>query len=58
MKGFIMKKICSLLLVVSLLLSLPLLYGCKKDDAPVRVWTLNGTTGFGMAQLMDEAKNE
>lgn len=24
---------------------------------PVRVWTLNGTTGFGMAQLMNQKKN-
>lgn len=30
-----------------------------KPDAtlPVTVWTLNGTTGFGMAKLMDNAKN-
>ena len=56
-----MKKILSLLLALTLLAALPLLSACGKVDKelPIRVWTLNGTTGFGMAQLMDaDTKNE
>ena len=56
-----MKKIVSLLLALVLLAALPLLTSCKSYDAelPINVWTLNGTTGFGMAQLMDaDAKGE
>lgn len=63
-----MKRILSLLLLLSLLITLPILSACKKsdgspdDNAPtsteldtnlkINVWTLNGTTGFGMAPLM------
>ena len=51
-----MKKTVALLLCLSLLLALPLLVGCQKpSDSTVRVWTLNGTTGFGMAPLVDAA---
>ena len=57
-----MKKLTSLLLALLLLLALPLFAACKDEDptpekTKVNVWTLNGTTGFGMAQLMDEAKS-
>lgn len=50
-----MKKIVSVLLVLAMLVALPLLTACGgiDEDLPIRVWTLNGTTGFGMAQLMD-----
>lgn len=53
-----MKKILSFLLALSLLLALPLLAACNKDDTEIdaRVWTLNGTTGFGMAQLINNSK--
>lgn len=51
-----MKKIIALLLTLTLLLALPIFVGCQKSDAlTIRVWTLNGTTGFGMAQLIDAA---
>ena len=47
-----MKKLFCLLLAFLMLFSLA---ACKKnDEATVRVWTLNGTTGFGMAPLMDK----
>ena len=54
-----MKKIVSLLLVLAMLTALPLLIACGGVDTelPIRVWTLNGTTGFGMAQLIDADKN-
>lgn len=49
-----MKKIVSLLLVLVMLAALPVLSSCGVDtELPIRVWTLNGTTGFGMAQLID-----
>ena len=50
-----MKKITSILLVLAMLIALPLLSSCGGYDAelPIRVWTLNGTTGFGMAQLIN-----
>ena len=63
-----MKRIISLILLLSLLVTLPLLSACKKSDGTpednsptsteldtnlkINVWTLNGTTGFGMAPLM------
>lgn len=73
-----MKRILSLILILSLLLTLPLLAACNRDgngdgadngetpeqnggtlnkELPVRVWTLNGTTGFGLAPLMEKDKN-
>lgn len=54
-----MKKTIALLLALALLAALPLLAGCKKPDASlqINVMTLNGTTGFGMAPLMENAKN-
>lgn len=50
-----MKKLIAFVLALTLLAALPLLAGCQKvdKDLPIRVWTLNGTTGFGMAQLID-----
>ena len=56
-----MKKLISLLLALTLIAALPILVGCQKVDKelPIRVWTLNGTTGFGMAQLIDaDSKGE
>ena len=56
-----MKKITALLLVCAMLIALPLFSACNKLDTElaIRVWTLNGTTGFGMAHLMDkDSKNE
>ena len=48
-----MKKILCLLLL--LLLCLPPLTACENKGDAVRVWTLNGTTGFGMAPLIASA---
>lgn len=50
-----MKKLVAFLLALTLIAALPLLAGCQKVDKelPIRIWTLNGTTGFGMAQLID-----
>lgn len=54
-----MKKIITLMLALAMLVTLPLLTACGRYDKelPIRVWTLNGTTGFGMAQLIDADKN-
>ncbi len=54
-----MKKIIALILALTMLAALPLLTACGKydEELPIRVWTLNGTTGFGMAQLIDADKN-
>ena len=54
-----MKKTIALILALTLLVALPLFAGCNKldKDLEIRVWTLNGTTGFGMAQLIDADKN-
>ena len=55
-----MKKLLSLTLALLLLLSL---VACKNEELPqgapaeIRVWTLNGTTGFGMAQLMHQKES-
>lgn len=52
-----MKRFIALLLV--LLLAIPALVSCSDEPDVIRVWTLNGTTGFGMAKLMnDNATNE
>ncbi|MBQ9098884.1 MAG: ABC transporter substrate-binding protein [Clostridia bacterium] len=68
-----MKKLLSLILALLLLVALPLLSACNKDETPdngdqtptppaldtnleIRVWTLNGTTGFGMAPLINSDK--
>ena len=29
----------------------------KKEDGPITIYTLNGTTGFGMAKLMNDSKD-
>ena len=54
-----MKRFICVLLALTMIAALPLLAGCQKVDKelPIRVWTLNGTTGFGMAQLIDADKN-
>lgn len=68
-----MKRILSILLLITLLATLPLFSACKKQEEPsdnkgtdptelnknleINVWTLNGTTGFGMAPLMQNAKD-
>lgn len=54
------KKILALTLALLMLFSVTACKDNKKgDDAsgPVRVYTLNGTTGFGMAKLMEDAQN-
>ncbi len=63
-----MKKLISLLLALALLAALPLLAACDKDDETddttynpdleINIWTLSGTTGFGMAQLMDATEKD
>ncbi len=55
-----MKRIISLVLLFTLVLTLPLFAACNKDydaELDVRVWTLNGTTGFGMAPLIQNDKD-
>ena len=56
-----MKKIISLLLIV--VLSLAFVVSCNNTDdstekADVNVAVLNGSTGFGMAYLMEQASND
>lgn len=51
-------RMLSLLLVLSLLLTFGLTACQKKDDTEIRIYTLNGTTGFGMAKLMNDANAE
>lgn len=53
-----MKKIVCLLLAA--LLVLPVLAACAKEPTPdtVRVYTLKGPTGIGMAKMIADAKNE
>jgi len=48
-----MKKTLSLLLVF--LLALSLLSSCAKEEPKPEIYTLNGTTGFGMASLICDA---
>lgn len=50
-----MKKIISILLI--LVFSLSLLVACGGEKASVRVAVLNGSTGFGMAKLMEDNAN-
>ena len=51
-----MKRI--LLLTLALLMLLPLAASCQKydDTLAVNVWVLNGTTGFGIAPLIEDEK--
>lgn len=52
-----LRKITALVLMTVLLLSLSacvLAPGSQTDDAPVKVMVLNGTTGFGLANLMSK----
>lgn len=54
-----MKKIVSLLLVFTMLFALPLLTSCSNYDkeTEIRVLALSGSTGVGMAQLIDNVAN-
>ncbi len=51
-----MKRI--LLLTLALLMLLPLAASCRRYDSElaVNVWVLNGTTGFGIAPLIEDKK--
>ena len=51
-------RILSLVCVLALLFSLGMT-ACKKKAEPVdvKIYTLNGTTGFGMAKLMEDVAN-
>ncbi len=50
-----MKHIRILSLVLAVLLLIPVLASCKGEEpGTIRVYTLNGTTGFGMAKLMSD----
>ena len=53
-----MKKFICLLL--AMVLVFPVLASCSKEQAPesVRVYTLKGPTGIGMAKMIADAKNE
>lgn len=48
----------TLVFLLTLLMILPLAASCKKYDEElnVNVWVLNGTTGFGIAPLVEDAK--
>jgi NitT/TauT family transport system substrate-binding protein len=55
--GAMKKKICAIMLILSLSLS-PLLTGCTPDNqdqisSPISIGALNGPTGIGMVQLME-----
>lgn len=50
-------KILALILCVCTLLSVLTLTSCKRYDEKINVSVLNGTTGFGIAKLMDDVKN-
>lgn len=67
-----MKRFVSIFLLITLLATLPLFAACKKQELSentktdpteldknleINVWTLNGTTGFGMAPLMQNTKD-
>ena len=53
-----MKKLLALTLAALMLLTLFVACG-KKEEVPdaINIYTLNGTTGFGMAKLMEDAQN-
>ena len=49
-------KLLTVILVVAMLFSMS---SCTKEPETINVYTLNGTTGFGMAKMMnDHAENE
>lgn len=53
-----MKKIISLVMTLILVFSMFSIVSCgKKDDTTIKVAVLNGTTGFGMAYLMEQNAN-
>lgn len=51
-----MKKTIAMLLACLLLCAT--FISCRRPEDAVRVYTLTGTTGFGMAKLMDDAANK
>ena len=55
-----MKKFISIILTIILVFSLFSIVSCgnKDDDTTVRIATLNGTTGFGLAYLMEQNAND
>ena len=55
-----MKKIVSLLLLITLLvLPLSAMTACSTDSPDnIRVYVLNGTTGFGMAKMINDYKDD
>ena len=50
-----MKKILAMLLTLCLLGAA--LVACKQKEESIRIYTLTGTTGFGIAKLMEDAAN-
>ena len=50
-----MRKLLTLLLIFCLFL--PLGTACQKEKQSIRIYTLNGTTGFGMAPLIADSKD-
>ena len=51
-----------LAIVLATLMLMTAFISCKKDenkedDGPITIYTLNGTTGFGMAKLMNDNKD-
>ena len=53
-----MKKTLSFILTAIMLLSLIFVFSsCNKEGSTVRLTVLNGTTGFGMAKLMEDNAN-
>ena len=54
-------KIRILAIVLATLMLMTAFISCKKEekkeDGPITIYTLNGTTGFGMAKLMNDSKD-
>ncbi len=58
MKGKTNMKTRILALLLATLLLMAAFISCKKEedeDSPLRIYTLNGTTGFGMAKLINDS---
>lgn len=51
-------RVLSLFLLVALLVSFAVACKPLTDPVSIRVYTMNGTTGFGMAKLMEDAAND
>ncbi|MBE6628322.1 MAG: ABC transporter substrate-binding protein [Ruminococcaceae bacterium] len=60
-KEKITMKIRILAIVLATLMLMTAFISCKKEekkgDGPITIYTLNGTTGFGMAKLMNDSKD-